>query len=133
MFKGIPFTPRLPFAYLRWRDLKRLRTSSGNADRRSFLADVTAVAAPKNSVFYLGEEASSEDCLYIECLGASAGQPKKPVMVFHLWWWLDHRLASLPLYSGDGLARKGVVVALFNYRVGTLDGFQPSGAREGIA
>jgi para-nitrobenzyl esterase len=27
---------------------------------------------------------------------------------------------SLPLYSGEGLARKGVVVVTFNYRVGAL-------------
>ena len=75
----------------------------------------------KNSVFYLGEEPTSEDCLYLNVWSPDARPAAKlPVMVFVFGGGWTIGSGSLPLYAGEGLARKGAVVVTFNYRVGAL-------------
>ena len=78
---------------------------------------------PKNSVFYPGEEASSEDCLYLNVWSTAAAGDKRPVMVFVYGGGWTIGSAALPLYGGEGLAGKGAVVVSFNYRVGALGFF----------
>ncbi|WP_315831623.1 carboxylesterase/lipase family protein [Bradyrhizobium prioriisuperbiae] len=119
VFRGIPFAAP-PVRNLRWRDPQPAVPWSGTRIADRFSPMCLQSLRPKNSVFYLGEEASSEDCLYLNIWAPRAGEPKKPVMVFIYGGGWTIGSASLPLYSGDGLARKGVVVVSFNYRVGTL-------------
>lgn len=119
VFKGIPFAAP-PVRNLRWRDPQPVAPWSGTRIADRFSPMCLQPLRPKNSVFYLGEEASSEDCLYLNVWAPRAGGPKKPVMVFIYGGGWTIGSASLPLYSGDGLARKGVIVVSFNYRVGTL-------------
>ena len=119
VFNGIPCAAP-PVRNLRWRDPQPAAPWSGTRIADRFSPMCLQSLRPKNSVFYLGEEASSEDCLYLNVWAPRAGQPKKPVMVFIYGGGWTIGSASLPLYSGDGLARKGVVVVSFNYRVGTL-------------
>lgn len=65
---------------------------------------------------------TSEDCLYLNVwtpTGAAVGRPRA-VMVFIHGGGYANGATALPLYWGDRLARKGVVVVSFNYRLGPL-------------
>jgi len=63
----------------------------------------------------------SEDCLYLN-VWSPAQSPKErlPVMVWIYGGGFVSGFTSLPLYSGENLARKGVVVVSIAYRVGPL-------------
>jgi para-nitrobenzyl esterase len=123
VFKGIPFAAP-PVRELRWRAPAPVVPWQGVriADRYSPMC--LQALRPKNSVFYLGEEPSSEDCLYLNVWSPEPRRGAKlPVMVFVYGGGWTIGSGSLPLYSGEGLARKGVVVVTFNYRVGALGFF----------
>ena len=64
---------------------------------------------------------TSEDCLYLNIWTpvAKTGR-KRPVMVFIYGGGFTNGSAAMPLYWGDRLARKGVIVVTFGYRVGAL-------------
>ncbi|MBR0751790.1 carboxylesterase family protein [Bradyrhizobium jicamae] len=120
VFKGIPFAAP-PVRELRWKAPALVVPWSGVriADRYSPMC-LQALRA-KNSVFYLGEEPSSEDCLYLNVWSPDVRPDAKlPVMVFIYGGGWVIGSASLPLYSGEHLARKGVVTVSMNYRVGAL-------------
>src|SRR6218665_4089716 len=82
-YRGIPFaTP--PVRENRWRDPQPVKPWTGTlvADRYSPMC--LQPLRQKDSVFYTGEEATSEDCLYLNVWTSSAAKPdeKRPVMVF---------------------------------------------------
>jgi para-nitrobenzyl esterase len=118
-FKGIPFAAP-PVRELRWRPPQPVVPWSGDliADRYSPMC--LQPLRPKNSVFYLGEEPSSEDCLHLNVWTTAKAGDRRPVMVFIYGGGWTIGSASLPLYSGEHLAAKGAVVVSFNYRVGAL-------------
>jgi hypothetical protein len=61
----------------------------------------------------------SEDCLYLNIwTPAHSGMAQLPVMVWIYGGGFFNGSASMPLYWGDRLARKGAVVVTFGYRVG---------------
>ncbi len=61
----------------------------------------------------------SEDCLYLNIwTPAKSAAAHLPVMVFIYGGGFSNGSASMPLYWGDKLAHKGVVVVTFGYRVG---------------
>jgi len=118
-YRGIPFAAP-PVRELRWKAPQPVVPRQGDlvADRYSPMC-LQALRA-KNSVFYLGEEPSSEDCLYLNVWSTASAGEKRPVMVFVYGGGWTIGSASLPLYSGEPLAKKGAVVVSFNYRVGAL-------------
>lgn len=62
-----------------------------------------------------------EDCLYLNVWTPAKEQEEKlPVMVFIYGGAYVRGSSALPLYNGTALAKKGVVVVTFNYRVGVL-------------
>ena len=70
---------------------------------------------------YFGPEPESEDCLTLNIwTAARAPDEKRPVMVwFHGGAFLVGS-GSLPIFHGDALARRGVVLVTVNYRLGRL-------------
>jgi para-nitrobenzyl esterase len=118
-FKGIPFAAP-PVRELRWRAPQPVVPWQGvrAADRYSPMCLQPLRA--KNSVFYTGEEAASEDCLYLNVWTPAAADVKRPVMVFIYGGGWVVGSGSMALYAGDGLAGKGAVVVTFNYRLGVL-------------
>lgn len=63
----------------------------------------------------------SEDCLYLNLwVPAHAAGEKLPVMVWIYGGGLDNGSGSIPLYHGDVLAQRGVIVVTFNYRLGVF-------------
>ncbi len=63
--------------------------------------------------------AVSEDCLYLNIwTPAKKADASLPVMVWIYGGGFSNGSAAMPLYWGDRLARKGVIVVTFGYRVG---------------
>jgi para-nitrobenzyl esterase len=121
-FKGIPFAAP-PVRELRWRPPQAPASWQGDLIADRFSPMCLQPLRPKNSVFYLGEEPSSEDCLYLNVWSTAPAGAKRPVMVFVYGGGWTIGSASLPLYGGEALAAKGAVVVSFNYRVGALGFF----------
>ncbi len=116
-FKGIPFAAP-PTGALRWRAPEPPAAWSGvrKADRFSPIC-------PQQGAYPEGSptEPMSEDCLYLNVwASAGAGDAKLPVMVWIYGGGLINGSASTPLYAGDALARRDVVVVTANYRLGAL-------------
>ena len=64
----------------------------------------------------------SEDCLYLNVwTAAKSASEKRPVFVYIYGGGFGAGSAAVPIYDGEGLAKKGLVVVTFNYRVGILD------------
>ena len=63
----------------------------------------------------------SEDCLYLNVWTAArrAGE-KRPVLVYFYGGGFNEGAGSIAAYDGEGLAKKGLVVVIPNYRVGVL-------------
>ncbi len=118
VFKGLPYAAP-PVGALRWRAPEPPASWSGvrNADRFSPICPQTG-AYPEDSP----PEPMSEDCLYLNIWApadAHADAPL-PVMVWIYGGGLLNGSGSNPLYAGDALTRRGVIVVTFNYRLGAL-------------
>lgn len=118
-YKGIPFAAP-PVRDLRWKAPQPVAPWKGDLVADRFSPMCLQSLRPKNSVFYLGEEPSSEDCLYLNVWSTAKAGEKRPVMVFIYGGGWTIGSASLPLYGGENLARKGAVVVSLNYRLGAL-------------
>ena len=63
----------------------------------------------------------SEDCLYLNVwTPAKSASDRIPVFVWIYGGGFNAGATSIPLYSGEVLAHKGVVLVSIAYRVGTL-------------
>lgn len=118
---GVPFAAA-PTGDLRWREPQPVTSWKGtfNADR--FAPECIQILRPHNINHYFGEEATSEDCLYLNLWapeGASAGA-NLPVVMWIYGGGLSIGSASMANYSGENLAKKGVVYVSVGYRVGAF-------------
>ena len=115
VFKAIPFAAP-PVGALRWREPQSVKPWSGIRHAEAF-----APACMQTGVSMPGEipPTVSEDCLY---LNIWTPVPKAgahiPVMVWIYGGGFSNGSASMPLYWGDRLAQKGIVVVTFGYRLG---------------
>jgi para-nitrobenzyl esterase len=63
----------------------------------------------------------SEDCLFLNIwTGAGSADERRPVLVWIYGGRFIGGSGSEPIYDGEGLARKGLVVVTFNYRTGVF-------------
>jgi len=113
VFKGIPYAApptgdqrwRAPAAPVRWDGVRK--------------ADQFSPTCMQGN----GKQ-SSEDCLYLNVwTGAKTPGEKRPVMFWIYGGGYYTGSGSQSMYDGEALARKGVVVVTFNYRLGTLGFF----------
>lgn len=119
IYLGIPYAAP-PTGDLRWRPPQAAEPWEG-----VLKADQFGPSPPQAVVSYFGSEWSpgnmSEDCLYLNVwTPANNSSEKLPVMVFIYGGAYIRGSSALPLYNGTELAKKGVVVVTFNYRVGIL-------------
>jgi para-nitrobenzyl esterase len=125
-FKGVPYAAP-PVGELRWRAPRPTATWEGIRKADQFSANCmqrirdsfgpwTAEFQPHGTV--------SEDCLYLNVwTAAPAAGEKYPVAVhFHGGAFTDGS-GSVPVYDGENLAKKDVVVVTVNYRVNVLGFF----------
>jgi para-nitrobenzyl esterase len=120
-YRGIPFAAP-PVRELRWREPQPVLAWKGvyNADRPAPECIQSLRAHDINH--YFGEEATSEDCLYLNVWAPpdARGGSRKPVIVWIYGGGFTVGSTNMANYSGEALARKGVVFVSIAYRVGAL-------------
>jgi para-nitrobenzyl esterase len=115
VFKGVPFAAP-PIGALRWRAPQPVAAWPGVGQATAF-----GPACMQMGVSMPGETppAVKEDCLYLN-VWAPEGARGLPVLVWIYGGGFSNGNGAMPLYWGDLLAKRGVVVVTFNYRVGLL-------------
>ena len=117
VYKGVPFAAP-PVGDLRWRPPAPVTPWTGTRK-----ADAFAPACMQTGVSMPGETppAVSEDCLYLNIwTPAKSAHEHLPVIVWIYGGGYINGSASMPLYWGDQLAHKGVIVVTIAYRLGPL-------------
>ncbi|MGH6989336.1 MAG: carboxylesterase/lipase family protein [Stellaceae bacterium] len=114
-YLGVPFAAP-PIGDLRWKPPQKPAPWSGVRQCTAFGDD------PLQGMRGEGRGSTySEDCLTLNIwtLGSDkSGGDKRPVMVWFYGGGFMVGSASYPMYDGEALARKGVVVVTINYRLG---------------
>ena len=116
---GVPYA-QAPVRDLRWKAPQPINWSGVyNADR--FAPACFQDLRGSNINHYFGNEAISEDCLYLNIWAPSdAAAGERPVIVWIYGGGLTVGSAAMRNYSGEHLAAKGAVYVSMNYRVGIL-------------
>ncbi|MCU1338228.1 MAG: hypothetical protein JWO19_3809 [Bryobacterales bacterium] len=127
IFKGIPFAAP-PVGDLRWRAPQPAAQWEGVRKAEQFGPNCTAGGGPggrggkgKGPAGDKGPAApaASEDCLYVNVwTPAKAAGDRLPVMVWTYGGAFTGGSGSVPGYDGEALAKKGIVVVTYNYRLG---------------
>ena len=120
-YLGVPYAAP-PTGAWRWREPQPVKPWSGvyNADR--FAPECIQILRPHDINHYFGEEATSEDCLYLNLwIPANAtAESRLPVILWIHGGGLTIGSAAMANYSGENLAGKGVVFVSLGYRVGAF-------------
>ena len=112
VYKGIPFAAP-PVGDLRWRAPQPAAKWEGVKQTTEF------AAAPIQA--WGSQSGKSEDCLYLNVwTPAKSANDKIPVFVWIYGGGFNGGSTSEPTYSGENLAKKGVVLVSIAYRVGIL-------------
>jgi len=117
IYKGVPYAAA-PVGELRWREPQAVRPWTGVRKAVAF-----APACMQTGVSMPGETppAVSEDCLYLNIWAPTRrADTRLPVLVWIHGGGYTNGSAAMPLYWGDRLAQKGVVVVTIAYRLGPL-------------
>ncbi len=115
---GVPFAAP-PVRELRWKAPQPVAKWDGafHADRSAPMCLQPMRSRKMNH--YFGNEAISEDCLYLNIWAPPSGE-KLPVIVWIYGGAFNVGSASMANYSGEGLAEKGVIRVNLAYRVGPM-------------
>src|SRR5208282_1806545 len=122
-FKGIPYAAP-PVGELRWRapEPPVSWTAMRKADQfsASCIQNIVAERKPWTREF-MAHNGTSEDCLYLNVWtpARSAGE-KLPVYFWIYGGGYVEGSTAVPVYDGENLARRGVVIVTINYRLGVL-------------
>jgi para-nitrobenzyl esterase len=117
IYMGVPFAAP-PVGELRWREPHPVAHWQGVRRAASF-----APACMQSGVSMPGETppAVSEDCLYLNIWTPTGNADRKlPVLVWIHGGGYTNGSASMRLYCGERLARRGAVVVTIAYRLGPL-------------
>jgi para-nitrobenzyl esterase len=134
-FEGIPFAEP-PVGPLRWRAPQPVKAWTGVRNATEFGPRCTQALIFSDMVFR--DNGPSEDCLYLNVwapesafTGKASEKVKLPVMFWIYGGGFMAGGSSEPRQDGGNLAKKGVVVVSFNYRLGIFGFFvHPGAARE---
>ncbi len=118
-YLGIPFAAP-PVRENRWRAPQPVSAWKGVLHAESVKPECPQGLRSASINHYFGEEAVSEDCLYLNLWAPQAAKrgDKLPVVVWIYGGGFAVGSASSPIYAGAPLARKGVIYVAANYRVG---------------
>jgi para-nitrobenzyl esterase len=112
VFKGIPFA-RPPVGDLRWKAPQPVEKWEGVKQATGFAPAPVQGGNPPSG--------KSEDCLYLNIWSPLEKENKAiPVLVWIYGGGFSFGSTSEPVYTGEMLARKGVVLVSIAYRVGQL-------------
>jgi para-nitrobenzyl esterase len=128
-YKGIPFAAP-PVGALRWKAPQPPASWDGVRKAEAFSAScIQAIVEEKKPWTYefMTHGEVSEDCLYVNVwTPARVSSERRPVFVYIYGGANVEGSGAVPVYDGEGLASKGVVMVTFNYRVGILGFFAHS-------
>ena len=119
-WKGIPFAAP-PVGGLRWRAPQPATPWTGVRDALDYQHDCMQLPFPSDAA-PLGTT-PSEDCLYLNVWKPAQTTGRLPVLVWIYGGGWVNGGASPATYSGANLAREGILVASFNYRIGRFGVF----------
>lgn len=123
VFRGIPYAGA-PVGDWRWRAPRPAPAWRGLRDASAFGPVCPQVLQPAYTKEELGGREMSEDCLHLNVYTPQARTgAKQPVMVWILPGGFTRGDASMSIYDGHALAKRGVVVVTFNYRLGLFGEF----------
>jgi para-nitrobenzyl esterase len=118
---GIPFA-KPPVNDLRWQPPQPIHWNGvWNADRK--MPECIQVLRPHNINHYFGEEATGEDCLYLNVWAPQSARQGSnlPVIVFIYGGGGTIGSSGIALYGGEEVAKNGKAIFVnLNYRVGIL-------------
>ncbi len=115
---GVPFAAP-PVRDLRWKPPQPMRPWRGIRHAETFAPECLQPLRSPRQNHYFGEEATSEDCLYLN-IWAPPDARRAPVIVWIYGGGFNIGSASMANYSGESLARAGVVRVNIAYRLGAL-------------
>src|ERR1017187_3019909 len=115
VYRGVPFAAP-PVGDLRWRAPQPAAKWAGVKEATKFgPACIQGMGNPNSG------PATSEDCLYLNVwTPAKSANDRVPVLVWIYGGGFNAGSTSEPNYSGERLAKKGVVLVSIAYRVGQL-------------
>jgi para-nitrobenzyl esterase len=117
VYKGIPFAAP-PVGGLRWKAPQPVAPWTGVKSAVAFAPICQQFQSP-NSPLGIPVMPASEDCLYLNIWTPAKGAGDKlPVMVWIYGGGFTAGGTSMPLYSGESLAKRGVIVVQVAYRIG---------------
>ena len=126
VFKGIPFAAP-PVGDLRWRAPQPVVAWQGvkKADEFGNSCIQTVVRERKPWTYeFMTHNSISEDCLYLNVwTAATRPTERRPVYIFIYGGGNNEGSTAVPVYDGETLARKGIVVVTVNYRLGVFGFF----------
>ena len=126
VYKGIPFAAP-PVGEGRWKAPQAVAPWTGVRKAEAFspscIQGIVQERKPWTYEFMTHGDVS-EDCLYVNLwTPARSATEKRPVLVYFYGGGNNEGSGMVPVYDGEGLASKGLVVVNFNYRVGVLGFF----------
>ena len=117
---GVPFA-KPPVNDLRWQPPQPISWNGvWDADRK--MPECMQILRRHDINNYFGEEATSEDCLYLNIWAppSSKSISKLPVIIFMYGGGGVIGSSTADIYDGTNMAKKGVVFVTINYRIGIL-------------
>lgn len=118
-YLGVPFAAP-PIRENRWREPQPMKTWQGVWTANITRAECVQNLRSNNINHYFGDEDAAEDCLYLNMWLPANAKPRQklPVMVWIYGGAFSGGSASMAVYSGENIAKKGVIYVAPNYRVG---------------
>jgi len=118
---GIPFAAP-PIRQYRWKEPQPVRPWAGVYTANKMAAECVQGLRNNNIDHYFTDEDSAEDCLYLNIWEPGSARPgqKLPVIVWIYGGGFTQGSASMPIYGGQNLVKKGVIYVAVNYRVGVF-------------
>lgn len=127
IFEGIPFAAP-PLDELRWKAPQPVKPWEGVKECTQFAKSPMQGKPNEFGVytceFLIKDEPLSEDCLYLNVWsGAKSPTEKRAVMVWVYGGGFVSGGTNVPIYDGEALAKKGIILVSIPYRVGILGFF----------
>jgi para-nitrobenzyl esterase len=126
VFKGIPFAAP-PVGEWRWRAPRAPEAWTGVRQADEFGKSCVQTIRTENKLWtyeFMTHNEVSEDCLSLNVwTGAQSGSERRPVYMYIYGGANTEGSGAVPLYDGEGLAKKGIVVVTVNYRLGVFGWF----------
>lgn len=122
VYRGIPFAAP-PIGDLRWKPPQPVQPWSGKLHADQFGASCMQPlprSYPPYTREFMTQNETSEDCLTINVFAPRSPGAKLPVLVWIYGGGFREGSSEIPVLDGTQLAKTGMVVVTFNYRVGVF-------------